>query len=326
MRKHSFCRPLSGRVFRGGLGNVKEIDDFYRTLLDNLHDGVYFTDRKRRIHYWNGAATRITGFHAGEVLGHCCADNILTHVDDQGKMLCLSECPLTEAMDRRKPVEKDVFLHHKAGHRVPVSVRVCPIFDEDDEVVGAVETFGDNSCKLQALERIEELQKIAFVDPLTGVGNRRYGEDMCRNRLDEFRRYGWTFGILCVDVDRLKEINDRHGHDTGDEALALVARTLVANVRSFDFVARWGGDEFLVIVTNIQPENAHALAEKLGSLVAASTLPSAAKVRLSVTIGGTFSRPSDSFRSILKRADQLLYQGKASGRNCVLTDLVTVTP
>ena len=302
---------------------MKEIDDFYRTLLDNLHDGVYFTDRNRCIHYWNGAATRITGFHAGEVLGHCCADNILSHVDDEGKVLCLSDCPLVEAMDQRKPVEKDVFLHHKAGHRVPVLVRVSPVVDYEGEVVGAVETFSDNSSKLQALERLEELQKIAFVDPLTGVGTRRYGEDMLRNRIDEFRRYGWTFGVLCVDLDRLKEINDRHGHDAGDESLALVARTLVANVRSFDFVARWGGDEFLIIVTNVAPENVHALAEKLRSLVAASTVPSASDVQLTVSIGGTFSRPSDSVRRLLKRADQLLYEGKACGRNCVITDLVT---
>jgi len=126
-----------------------------------------------------------------------------------------------------------------------------------------------------------------------------------------------------VDLDHFKEINDRYGHDAGDEALALVARTLVANIRSFDFVARWGGDEFLVIVTNLSPENLHALAEKLRSLVAASTLPSAADIQLTVSIGATFSRDTDNTRSLLKRADQLLYDGKAAGRNRVSTDLVT---
>ncbi len=305
---------------------MKSIGDFYKTLLDNLHDGVYFTDRDRRIKYWNNAAGRITGFPSTEILGRCCADNILSHVDDQGKLLCLSDCPLMEAMAQKKPVEKEVFLHHKKGHRVPVLVRVSPILDEKGHVVGAVEAFSDNSSKMEALERLEELQKIAFVDPLTSVGTRRFGEDMLRSRLDESRRYGWTFGILCVDLDLFKEINDRYGHDAGDEALALVARTLVANVRSFDFVARWGGDEFLVIVTNLSPEHLHALAEKLRSLVAASTLPSAAGLQLTVSIGATFSRSSDSFKSLLKRADQLLYQGKAAGRNRVSTDLVTAEP
>ncbi len=305
---------------------MKNVDDFYKTLLDNLHDGVYFTDRDRRIQYWNRAAERITGFRSSEILGRCCADNILSHVDDQGKLLCLSDCPLVEAMDQGKEVEKEVFLHHKAGHRVPVLVRASPIRDDMGQVVGAVEAFSDNSSKLEALDRLEELQKIAFVDPLTAVGTRRYGEDMLRSRLEESRRYGWTFGIMCVDLDSLKEINDRHGHDAGDEALVLVARTLVANVRSFDFVARWGGDEFLVIVTNLSPENLYALAEKLRSLVAASNLPSAADAQLTVSIGATFFRDSDSSQSLLKRADQLLYDGKAAGRNRVFTDLMTAMP
>jgi len=305
---------------------LKNIEDFYKTLLDNLHDAVYFTDRERRIQYWNNAAETITGFSSREILGRCCADNILSHVDDQGTLLCLSHCPLLEAMDQRKPVEKEVFLHHKRGHRVPVLVRASPIYDDKGQVVGAVEAFSDNSAKLEALDRLEELQKIAFVDPLTGVGTRRYGEDMLRTRLEESRRYGWTFGIMCVDLDHFKEINDRYGHDAGDEALALVARTLVANVRSFDFVARWGGDEFLVIVTNVSSENLHALAEKLRSLIAASSLPSASGLQLTVSVGATFSRASDSFRSVLKRADQLLYDGKAAGRNRVSTDLISTTP
>ena len=305
---------------------MKNIDDFYKTLLDNLHDAVYFTDRERRIQYWNHAAETVTGFQSEEILGRCCADNILSHVDHRGQLLCLSHCPLVEAMDQGKPVEKDVFLHHRKGHRLPVHVRVAPILNDKGQVVGAVEAFSDNSSKLDALDRLEELQKIAFVDPLTSVGTRRFGEDMLRSRLDESKRYGWTFGIICVDLDRFKEINDRHGHDAGDEALALVARTLVANVRSFDFVARWGGDEFLVIATNISPENLHALAEKLRTLVAASTLPPAPGLQLTVSIGATFSRDSDTFQSILKRADQLLYDAKASGRNHVSTDLITSAP
>lgn len=314
----------SGRVLPGR-GNLKNVDDFHKTLLDNLHDGLYVTDRDRRIHYWNKAAERITGFSASEIVGRCCPDNILTHVDEHGKVLCLSDCPLVAAMDQGKSVEREVFLHHKMGHRVPVLVRASPILDDDGQVVGAVETFSDNSSKLEALERLEELQRIAFVDPLTGVGTRRYGEEMLHSRMEESRRYGWTFGIMSIDLDRLKEINDRYGHDLGDEALALVARTLVANVRSFDFVARWGGDEFLVIVTNLSPANLQALAEKLGSLVAASNVPSVPDLQLTVSIGATFSHSSDTVQSLLKRADQLLYDGKGAGRNRVITDLTAIT-
>lgn len=304
---------------------MKDIDNFYKTLLDNLHDAVYFTDRDRCIRYWNHAAEKITGFESAEVLGRCCADNILSHVDSHGSVLCVSYCPLGQAMEYKKPVEKEIYLQHKSGHRVPVLVRAAPILDEKGEAVGAVEVFSDNSSKLQMLDRLEELQRIAFVDPVTGVGTRRFGEDMLRSRLDESRRYGWAFGIMCVDVDRLKEINDRYGHTVGDAALALVARTLVANLRSFDFVVRWGGDEFLVIVANLRPENLLTVAEKLRSLVGASTLPTAADVELSISIGVTSSRDSDTFGSLLERADRLLYEGKARGGNRVFADLTDTT-
>ncbi|RPI23531.1 MAG: diguanylate cyclase [Acidobacteria bacterium] len=302
---------------------MKNIDEFHKSLLENLHDGIYFTDLKRKILFWNKSAERITGFNSGEILGRCCADNILSHVDDKGNMLCLSDCPLTESMTQGKPVEKELFLHHKNGHRVPVLVRVSPVRDDKGEIVGAVEAFSDNSSKMEALERVEELQKIAFVDALTGVGTRRFGEDMLRSRLDESRRYGWTFGILSVDLDNLKQINDLHGHEAGDHALVLVARTLVANVRSFDFVARWGGDEFLVIVTNLNAENILSLADKLRSLVGVSLLPPPTEMRVTVSIGATVCHSGDTVRSLLKRADRLLYEGKALGRNRVSTDLVT---
>ncbi|HXK59040.1 MAG TPA: sensor domain-containing diguanylate cyclase [Acidobacteriota bacterium] len=303
---------------------MKDFDNnFYKTLLDNLHDGVYFTDRQRRILYWNKGAERITGFSAAEVIGHRCSDNILSHVDEHGHLLYFSNCPLNCSMLKQQPVETEIFLHHKNGHRVPVIIRVTPIRDRDGTIVGAVETFSENSSKLAVLERLEELQRIAFIDPLTGVGTRRFGEDMLRSRFEECRRYGWTFGLLFVDIDNLKQINDEFGHEVGDQALVMVARTLVANIRPFDFVARWGGDEFMVIAINLTSESAQALAEKLQSLVAASNLPPPAGVRLSISIGVTTPRPSDTLGSLLKRADQLLYGSKQNGRGRVSCDLVS---
>ncbi len=117
-------------------------DGFYKSVLDNLFDGVYFVDSERKITYWNKAAERITGFFEAEVVNLSCYDKILNHVDETGKQLCLNGCPLAEVLKDGNLREADVFLRHKAGHRVPVSIRITPIYD-GDRIVGAVEIFSD---------------------------------------------------------------------------------------------------------------------------------------------------------------------------------------
>ena len=98
-------------------------EDLYRTIVENMHDGLYFVDRERRITYWNRGAERITGYSAAEVVGTSCADNILVHVDALGRQLCQGSCPLIAAMADGAAHEAEVFLHHKQGHRLPVWVR-----------------------------------------------------------------------------------------------------------------------------------------------------------------------------------------------------------
>jgi len=99
---------------------------FYQDLLDQISDGVYFVTLDRRITYWNGGAERITGYGAHEVLGHRCSEGILRHVDDTGQQLCLHGCPLAAVMKDGRPREAHLYLHHKDGHRVPVTVRPRP--------------------------------------------------------------------------------------------------------------------------------------------------------------------------------------------------------
>lgn len=124
------------------------MDRFYKTILDNLFDGVYFVDSERRITYWNKGAERISGFFEAEVLNLACYDNILNHVDETGKRLCLDGCPLAEVLKDGIPRQAEVFLRHKAGHRVPVAVRITPVY-EGNTIVGAVEIFSD-TCVNQA--------------------------------------------------------------------------------------------------------------------------------------------------------------------------------
>ncbi len=290
--------------------------DFYFDILNNLFDGLYFVDRERRITFWNRTAASLTGYEAREVVGRRCADNILVHVDAEGRNMCEGLCPLARTLEDGESREAEVFLHHRQGHRLPVAVRVAPIRDAKGQITGAVEVFNDNTRRLAEGQELEHLKELALVDPVTEVRNRHFLEISLGSILKEVDRYNWPMGLLFVDIDRFKRVNDSYGHDSGDRVLKAVAQTLVRSVRAFDVVGRWGGEEFVLIVRNITERNLAVLAEKIRVLVAKSfvTLASA-EVGVTVSIGATALVPGDTVDEAIARADRLMYKSKAAGRN-----------
>lgn len=148
----------------------------HQELLDNLFDGVYYVDLQRHIQFWNKAAEQISGFSRSEVISRPCSDNILIHVDAKGNNLCQSGCPLYATLLDGQIREVEAFLHHKLGHRVPVSIRICPLRDDHGAIIGAVELFSNNSQMLAITQRMKELEELALLDSLTRLANRRYLE------------------------------------------------------------------------------------------------------------------------------------------------------
>ncbi len=295
-------------------------DAFYRALLDNIYDGAYFVDHTRRITYWNRGAERITGYAASEVVGKKCSDNVLVHVSKDGQRLCTEICPLHEEAVVSDDRSREVFFHHRSGFRVPVTIRVAPIRDERGAVVGGVEVFTDNTPAAVALERIAELERLAYVDTLTGLANRRYVEITLNARLEELQRYGWRFGVLFIDIDRFKEVNDQHGHDFGDGVLKMVGRTLQNSVRPFDVVSRWGGEEYVVVIANVEGDDLMTAANRSRVLVEQSGMPDNGGLRVTISLGATLASADDTIDSLIRRADRLMYRSKESGRNRVTTD------
>lgn len=296
-------------------------EEFFKSLLDNLSEGVYFVNRERQITYWNKASEQISGFSAEEVMGRYCGSNILRHINKEGLLLCKGLCPLAATIIDGEARETEVYLHHKAGHRVPVRIRTSPVRDASGAIIGAVEIFIDNSAKIDTQRRLKELEQMALLDELTQLPNRRYIEVNLRSRLEEIQRYGWPFGILFIDVDYFKRINDTYGHDIGDEVLRMLGRTFTLNARYFDVVGRWGGEEFVAILRNVNPAQLRIVADRLRVLANESRLtvcPTTVNVTLS--IGATMAHPDDTVESIIKRADELMYQSKHSGRNCVTVE------
>ena len=292
--------------------------ELHKTIVDSLADGVYLVDTERTINYWNSGAERISGHTAGDVVGHRCYDNILGHVDAQGRSLCHTACPLAETMRDGRTREATIWLMHADGFRKPVRVRTAPVRDADGQVIGGVETFSDDTALVQAAADVARARRDALTDELTGLPNRRLFDAALAGRLENLARYGWRFGLLIVDVDHFKAFNDDHGHVFGDAVLVTVAETLRGAVRVGDVLARWGGDEFAVLVESPESGDLLDTAQRLSALVSRSEVRLAgAKLTVHVSIGGTFATPNDSADSVFSRADASLYAAKQAGRNRV---------
>ena len=300
-------------VYSADLGH-----SFHETLLDSLYDGVYYVDLNRKILYWNKGAEKLTGYSADEVVGRSCNDNILMHTDDKGRLLCLAGCPLSQTMLDGQRREKDVYLRHKHGHTIAVSVRSAPIVDRQGAIIGAVEVFHDITAKKRIERRMGELEDLVYLDALTGVPNRRYMELKVQQAVQEAAQFDRRIGLMMIDLDDFKLVNDHHGHDVGDLALKMLGKVLSQSLRSSNVMGRWGGEEFLVIVAGTTPEGLRAYAERCRKDIAWTKIPApGAEVQLTASIGATIIGPQDSQHTAVKRADELMYRSKLDGRDRV---------
>ena len=300
-------------------------EQFYVTLLDQIADGVYFVDTNRVITYWNGGAERITGYSAAEVVGHSCSEGILRHVNDSGKQLCLQGCPLLGVMLDGKQRTANVYLHHKNGHRVPVRVQGHALRDDNGVITGSVEVFSRRHINQYD---IHEQDGIADgLDPVTGLPPRRIGERQLAALLPDSadaqtsEQSDESVGVLFLDVDHFKSVNDNYGHRVGDDVLRVVGQSLANGLSSGDLPVRWGGEEFLAVMPAADQQSVAATAERVRMLVENSWLDFGDQtVRVTASLGATLSQPGETISDVIDRADHLMYRSKHAGRNRVTTD------
>ncbi|NOZ75861.1 MAG: sensor domain-containing diguanylate cyclase [FCB group bacterium] len=292
------------------------MDSNYQSILNHLYDGVYFVDKNRKITYWNQSAEKITGYKASEVTNSFCHDNILNHVDANGTALCQSACPLQKTIEDGEMREADIFLHHKNGHRIPVSIRVIPLTNAKGDIIGGAEMFTETSSRDALEARIHELEKLALLDGLTQLSNRTHILSELEARMHEIRRYDLSVGVLFFDIDNFKRFNDTYGHAAGDEVLRGVARTLNAIARPFDLYGRYGGEEFVSIIRNVNKKTLNIVGERVRKMIAQTTHSfNDITESVTVSVGGTLVRKDDTVKGVIARADRLMYQSKLDGRN-----------
>lgn len=290
---------------------------FYKDILDQMSDGVFFVNRELKILFWSRGAQRLTGYKTEEVVGRNCDDEILCHIDYQGKRISGEACPVVECLLDGRPREVKVYLQHKRGRRVPVSVRVQPIRNAAGTITGAIEIFSDDSAATDSLRRIEAMRRLAFLDHLTQLPNRRFMEMALVTALTEYRMHKDPFGVLMIDLDHFKKINDMHGHRAGDRVLQEAARMLGASLRPDDLVGRWGGDEFIAVIRGVTPDSLGDMAKRCAEFAAQTVISVAIEKRVSITVsvGGAIAEDGDTVDDLVHRADVVMYREKERSRD-----------
>ena len=165
--------------------------------------------------------------------------------------------------------------------------------------------------------RNAELDRVARIDMLTNIYNRRHLDEHLRSVISAARRHDRTIGVLLVDIDHFKDVNDEHGHLAGDAVLREVAARLQRAIRTEDALGRWGGEEFLAVLTDTPPEGVRVMAERMRQVIAAApfTLDDGSQIRVTVSVG--HASGTEDAEVLVHRADDALYVAKAEGRNRV---------
>jgi diguanylate cyclase (GGDEF)-like protein/PAS domain S-box-containing protein len=295
--------------------------EIYQAILDQTYDGVYFVDTEQRITYWNKGAEQISGYHQKEVLNFRCSDNLLCHMDTEGRDMCGPLCPLNRAVNSgQSTAQTRVYLKHKDGRRVPVDVVSSPVSDLKGQRLGAVQIFRDASIYEEEAKASELLSRLAALDPLTELLNRRKIEMELDLELKKSKRLSLPLSLIFCDLDYFKNINDKYGHQVGDEVLKGVSRQLQAGTREYDRVARYGGEEFLIMLPQTKAEIAVEIADRLRLSVERWKLIYQEKLwpfRVTISMGVAEMNQDETLASLIDRADKALYRAKKSGRNAV---------
>ena len=282
--------------------------------LNSIGDAVMSTDSQGRVTFLNLVAERLTGWPNEDAAGRP-MEEVLNIVDAVTRRRVND--PIMVALRENKPVglTSNRILVRRDGLEAAVEESAAPIHDRHGQVTGAVVVFHDVSSARALAVRMAYL---AQHDSLTDLPNRILLNDRLAQAMAIAQRNGGQLGLLYLDIDRFKTINDSMGHAMGDRLLQSVAQRLRSCVRQADTVSRQGGDEFVVLLSQLRhPQDAAVSAEKI--LVALGAPHYIEQHALYVTVSiGVVTYPDDGpdAETLLKSADLAMYKSKDSGRNC----------
>lgn len=277
-------------------------------IVESSYDAIIVKDLDGIITSWNAGAEKIFGYHADEIIG-CSISALIPRDRLQEESRIMSLIKNGEFLDHFETVRL-----RKGNKPIDVSVTISPVRDGAGNIIGASKVARDITQRKEAHERIQHL---AHYDTLTGLPNRTLLADRMSVGIAHATRYSHRLALLFVDLDRFKLVNDSLGHEIGDKLLKLVAERMQSSVRQTDTISRLGGDEFIVLLSQIKaPEDAAQVARKI--IERLSSLYKIDEHELSLTASIGISIYPDSARdasSLMRNADASMYAAKQAGRN-----------
>ncbi|TGD70839.1 MEKHLA domain-containing protein [Mangrovimicrobium sediminis] len=311
-------RDSAGEVI-GVSGIARDITDQLRlacaesrfaALVENSDDAIISKTLDGVVTSWNQGAQRIFGYSAEEMIGQPMLRLFPQELAHEEREI-LDRVRAGNKVDHYKSERLD-----KHGRRIHVSVTISPICDARGRIVGVSSIARDITEQVQVQEVVEHH---ANYDALTGLPNRRLFDIRLGEFMARTRNSGKPFALIYMDLNKFKQVNDTLGHDAGDAVLVHAAKQIRGSIRSEDFAARFGGDEFLVLLGDVKgSREARLVAEKLMENLRQPLQYAGRELSICASVGiAVHSRPGESGKELIQRADQALYQAKDRGGNCL---------
>ena len=291
---------------------------FSARLLDNMHDAVVFVDAGLRVMQWNHGAERLTGIAGTSVFQRHWLPSLLNMQNEKGHPLDEDDCPVICAIRSGVQSLRRLTIFGRTGRTVSVDTHAFPVADEQGTITGAILILHDASPEASLEERCQSLREKAITDPLTQVANRAELDRVHDAFVKAHRQQHVPCSLIVCDLDLFKQVNDKYGHQAGDEAIKALARLLKGFCRSGDLVARYGGEEFVVLCADCDNASAARRAEQIRKALSQTPLPGLDGRSVTASFGVTEIQPGDTAETMFRRADRALLKAKGDGRNRVV--------
>jgi diguanylate cyclase (GGDEF)-like protein/PAS domain S-box-containing protein len=289
--------------------SLRQSQQRFQGLVETLYDWVWEVDTQEHYTYVSPQVKNILGYEPQEILGKTPFDLMSP---EEGKRVSGIFAALIKEW---KPIAALENINiHKDGHQVVLETNGLPFYDADGNLKGYRGTDRDITNRKQAEEKIRHMANHDF---LTDLPTMRLAKDRLAMAINMARRYKKRVAVMFIDMDGFKAINDSLGHDAGDYVLKEVAKRLAAGVRATSTVARVGGDEFLLIATELHsPDNAALVAEKVLRLISQPVSMNEKQAAVSASIGiALYPDDAEDIDGLIKMADEAMYKIKNSGKN-----------
>lgn len=316
------------RILEEEIENTRDLAQFreqYQVLMEILHAGVVVHSSDTSVIFSNPAAQRLLHLSEEELKGVKAIDTSWKFIYEDGKTMDLIDYPVNQVMENKLPLTNYTIGVIRDGPSEPnwLLCNAHPIIENPPKIEYIIVTFIDISREKKLNDEIQEKNKIlefqATHDSLTNLWNHKTIFNLLEQESKRSKRYGTNLSIAMLDIDHFKSINDRFGHQKGDEVLEKISSIILGNIRDTDFAGRYGGEEFLIIFPDSDLNSCEHALQRIRNDISDNICIYDHTV--TVSVGLTAYKNRESTLAFIERADQLLYKAKKNGRNAVITEL-----